>query len=277
MLALSLALLGSVLYGLADFAGGIAARQTNVMRVVAISSVAGLAIITLTLPLVGGVWSATAVGLGIATGVFSAAVFVLLYRALAIGPMGVLSPITAVVGAVIPVGFGLFIGERVGPWGLAGIVLALIAVVVISASGDPLHQRPSAKGLVLAFGCGLAIAGFFIVLSQTPTDSGAVPLVVGRIAATVLLGTAFLVGRRNMVRGTGWRLAVIAGVLDSLANLLFLISVREGQLAVVAVVTALYPAATVLCARFILKERLTRVQIGGLCVAAAAVTVLALQ
>lgn len=277
MLALSLALLGSVLYGLADFAGGIAARQTNVMRVVAISSVAGLTIITLTLPIAGGVWSPAAILLGVATGVFSAAVFVLLYRALAIGPMGVLSPITAVVGAVIPVGFGLFIGEQVGPWGLAGIVLALIAVVVISASGDPLHQRPSAKGLALAFGCGLAIAGFFIVLSQTPTDSGAVPLVVGRIAATVLLGTAFLVGRRNMVRGTGWRLAVIAGVLDSLANLLFLISVREGQLAVVAVVTALYPAATVLCARFILKERLTRVQIAGLVVAASAVTVLALQ
>lgn len=277
MLALSVALLGSVLYGLADFAGGLAARQTNVMRVVALSSVAGLAIIALTLPIAGGVWSPAAVWLGAATGVFSAAVFVLLYRALAIGPMGVLSPITAVVGAAIPVGFGLLIGEQIGVLGFAGILLALIAVVVISASGDPLHQRPSAKGLLLAFGCGLAIAGFFIVLSQTPGDSGAVPLVVGRIAATLLLGAAFLIGRRNMVRGSGWRLAVIAGALDSIANLMFLVSVREGQLAVVAVVTALYPAATVLCARFILKERLTRTQIGGLAVAAVAVTVLALQ
>lgn len=277
MLAIGLALLGSVMYGFADFSGGLAARHTNVIRVVALSSLAGLVLLTILLPLLGGEWSTPAVTLGAISGVLSAVIFVLLYRALAVGPMGVLSPITALVGASLPVIFGFAIGEQVALLGYLGIALALASVVVISASGDPLHHRPSLYGLTLAVLCGVAVAAFFIVLSRTPTDSGAVPLFVGRVVATALLAIAFLAGRRNMVRGTGWRLAVIAGVLDTIANLLFLVSARSGPLSIVAVITSLYPASTVLCARFILKERLTRVQIAGLVVAALSVSLIALQ
>ena len=277
MLALLLALGSSIAYGCADFAGGLAARGAHVLRVVAIAAPASLVLTVALLPVLGGDFSDAAVGWGAASGVASAAGFALLYATLAVGPMSVLSPITALTSGALPVVAGLAAGERLETLGLIGVPLAAAAVVLISAAPDAGRGRPAAGPLVLALAAGTAIAVQLICLDRAPDDSGVAPLVVGRVvsSALLLLAVAALRGRLG-ARRPDLRLSVLAGVLDGLANFAFLLAVREGELALVGVVTALYPASTLVLARVVLHERLSPPQAAGLGVAAAAVVLLAL-
>jgi|SRR5450755_337666 drug/metabolite transporter (DMT)-like permease len=276
MLAVLLAVASSLGYGVADFAGGLATRTAPVLRVLAVTAPVSLVADVALLPLLGGRWSAGALGWGAASGLASAAVFALLYQSLALGPMGVLSPVTAVVSAVLPAAVGIIEGERLGALGVAGIVLAIAAVIAVSAGTGERGRRPGAVALLLAVAAGAAIAVQLVCLNQTPHDSGVVPLIVGRaVSAAVLLGAAGLRRAGTPAVRPARRLAVGAGIFDAAANLAFLLAVRSGSLVVVAVITALYPAGTVLLARRFLGERLTRTQLAGLLTAAAAVTVLA--
>jgi|EndMetStandDraft_3_1072993.scaffolds.fasta_scaffold335354_2 drug/metabolite transporter (DMT)-like permease len=276
-LSLLLALASSFAYGSADFLGGVAARGAHVLRVVAIAAPASLLVELLLWPIFGAQFDQGAVAWGAASGVASAAAFALLYRTLAIGPMSVLSPVTAIVSAALPVGVGLIGGEQLSGLAVGGIALALVAVVVISGGPDERGERPSRHALLLAFGAGAAIALQLVCLDQTPGDSGIAPLIVGRAvsSATVLAAVVALHARLGD-RRPSVPAAAGAGALDSLANLSFLLAVREGELAVVAVITALYPAATVLLARALLAERIGATQLAGLGLAAVAVSLLAL-
>ena len=276
-LSLLLALASSFAYGSADFLGGVAARGAHVLRVVAIAAPASLLVELLLWPIFGAQFDQGAVAWGAASGVASAAAFALLYRTLAIGPMSVLSPVTAIVSAALPVGVGLIGGEQLSGLAVGGIALALVAVVVISGGPDERGERPSRHALLLAFGAGAAIALQLVCLDQTPGDSGIAPLIVGRAvsSATVLAAVVALHARLGD-RRPSVPAAAGAGALDSLANLSFLLVVREGELAVVAVITALYPAATVLLARALLAERIGATQLAGLGLAAVAVSLLAL-
>ncbi len=279
MLAIAVALGAAAAYGLADFAGGLAARGAAVLRVAAVAAPASLVAVVLALPLVGAAWSTAAAVWGAASGVAAAASLVLLYRCLALGPMSVLSPVTALVSAVLPVAVGLGLGERLGPAGAVGVLLALVAVGLVSASPGAAGARPTRTALLVALGAGAAIAIQLVALDAAPATSGATPLLVGRGVATVLLlaaAGAALAGGRLGTRRPSLRLAAAAGALDAAANLAFVLAAREGQLAVVAVITALYPAATVLLARLVLRERLAPVQVAGLAGAAVAVALLAL-
>ncbi|MEU9132623.1 EamA family transporter [Kitasatospora sp. NPDC048540] len=278
MPALLLALASSLAYGCADFLGGLGARRAHVLRTVMVAAPASLAVELLLWPLLGAHWSGAAVGWGAASGAASAAAFVLLYRTLAIGPMSVLSPVTALVSAVLPVGLGLVQGERLGAAAAAGIPLALAAVVLVSAGpGTGGRSRPSRTALLLAVGAGTAIAVQLICLHQAPSDSGLAPLITGRaVSSAVTLVAGAAMWRRLGPERPGLWLSAGSGVLDSLANLAFLLAVRSGDLAVVAVITALYPASTVLLARTVLGERIHRSQLAGLAVAAVAVGLLAL-
>ena len=276
-LSLLLALASSFAYGSADFLGGVATRGAHVLRVVAIAAPASLLVELLLWPIFGAQFDQGAVAWGAASGVASAAAFALLYRTLAIGPMSVLSPVTAIVSAALPVGVGLIGGEQLSGLAIGGIALALVAVVVISGGPDERGERPSRHALLLAFGAGAAIALQLVCLDQTPGDSGIAPLIVGRAvsSATVLAAVVALHARLGD-RRPSVPAAAGAGALDSLANLSFLLAVREGELAVVAVITALYPAATVLLARALLAERIGATQLAGLGLAAVAVSLLAL-
>jgi len=276
-LSLLLALASSFAYGSADFLGGVATRGAHVLRVVAIAAPASLLVELLLWPIFGAQFDQGAVAWGAASGVASAAAFALLYRTLAIGPMSVLSPVTAIVSAALPVGVGLIGGEQLSGLAVGGIALALVAVVVISGGPDERGERPSRHALLLAFGAGAAIALQLVCLDQTPGDSGIAPLIVGRAvsSATVLAAVVALHARLGD-RRPSVPAAAGAGALDSLANLSFLLAVREGELAVVAVITALYPAATVLLARALLAERIGATQLAGLGLAAVAVSLLAL-
>ncbi len=137
-------------------------------------------------------------------------------------------------------------------------------------------MRPSRTALVLAFGAGAAIALQLVCLDQAPSDSGIAPLLVGRaVSSAVVLGAAFAVRSRLGDARPSLPASAGAGALDSLANFAFLLAVREGDLAIVAVITALYPAGTVLLARAFLAERIGRTQLAGLGLAAVAVSLLA--
>ncbi|MEU1804026.1 DMT family transporter [Streptomyces sp. NPDC019937] len=277
MIALLLALGSSLAYGCADFLGGLGARKAHVLRTVMVAAPASLAIELLLWPVLGASFSLRVLGWGVASGVASAAAFALLYRTLAIGPMNVLSPLTALVSAALPVAVGLSQGERLGTAGLVGLPLALIAVVLVSAGHGAGSARPSRTALLLGFGAGTAIAVQLICLHQAPSDSGVAPLIVGRtVASTVTLAAAGLMRRKLGPERPAYAMSATAGVLDSLANLLFLLASRSGDLAVVAVITALYPAGTVLLARGVLAERVHRGQLVGLGTAAVAVSLLAL-
>lgn len=271
-----LALTSSLAYGAADFLGGVAARGAHVLRVVVIAAPASLLVELLLWPAVGASFTLGAVAWGAASGVASAAAFALLYRTLAIGPMSVLSPVTALVSALLPVCVGFLSGERLGGLALSGMTLALAAVVIVSGGTDPRGLRPSQQAVALAFGAGAAIALQLVCLDQAPSDSGVAPLLVGRtVSSAVVLGAAFALRARLGEHRPSFPASAAAGGLDSLANFAFLLAVREGDLAIVAVITALYPVGTVLLARALLAERIGRMQLVGLGLAAVAVSLLA--
>ncbi|AWT47147.1 MULTISPECIES: EamA family transporter [Streptomyces] len=277
MIALLLALGSSLAYGCADFLGGLGARKAHVLRTVLVAAPASLAVELLLWPVLGASFSTAALAWGAASGVASAAAFALLYRTLAIGPMNVLSPVTALVSAALPVAVGLLQDEHLTAAGLVGLPLALLAVVLVSAGHGAGSARPSRTALLLAFGAGAAIALQLVCLHQAPSGSGVAPLIVGRaVSAAVTLAAAGLLRRRLGPERPAYALSATAGVLDSLANLLFLLAARSGDLTVVAVITALYPAGTVLLARGVLAERVHRGQLVGLGTAAVAVSLLAL-
>ncbi|RVU27987.1 DMT family transporter [Streptomyces antnestii] len=277
MIALLLALGSSLAYGCADFLGGLGARKAHVLRTVMVAAPASLAVELLLWPFLGASFSADAVGWGAASGIASAAAFALLYRTLAIGPMNVLSPVTALVSAALPVGVGLMQGEHLALAGIVGLPLALVAVVLVSAGHGAGSARPSRTALLLAFGAGAAIALQLVFLHQAPSDSGVAPLIIGRaVSSAVTLAAAGLMRRRLGTERPAYAMSAGAGALDSVANLMFLLAARSGDLTVVAVITALYPAGTVLLARSVLAERIHRSQLVGLGTAAVAVGLLAL-
>jgi drug/metabolite transporter (DMT)-like permease len=277
VIALLLALGSSLAYGCADFLGGLGARKAHVLRTVMIAAPASLVVELLLWPVLGASFSAGALGWGAASGVASAAAFALLYRTLAIGPMNVLSPMTALVSAALPIGVGLLQGEHLAVAGLVGLPLALVAVVLVSAGRGTGSARPSRTALLLAFGAGAAIALQLIFLHQAPSDSGVAPLIVGRaVSSAVTLAAAGVMYRRLGSERPAYAMSAAAGVLDSMANLLFLLAARSGDLAVVAVIVALYPVGTVLLARGVLTERIHRGQLVGLGTAAVAVSLLTL-
>ncbi|GAA1688549.1 hypothetical protein GCM10009830_40200 [Glycomyces endophyticus] len=277
MVALVMALASSLAYGAADFLGGLGARKAHVLRTVMVAAPASLLVEVLLWPFLGASFAPATLAWGAASGAASAAAFLLLYRTLAIGPMNVLSPVTALVSAMLPVAVGLLQGERLGAAGLVGLPLALAAVVLVSAGPGVRGARPSGRALLLAFGAGAAIALQLVCLHQAPDDSGVGPLLVGRATASALtLAAAAMLHRRLGPERPAYAMSAAAGALDSIANLLFLLAARGGELGVVAVIVALYPAGTVLLARRVLGERLQRSQLAGLGAAAAAVALLAL-
>lgn len=272
-----MALASSLAYGCADFLGGLGARRAHVLRTVMVAAPASLVVELLLWPVLGASFSTGVLVWGAASGVASAAAFTLLYRTLALGPMNVLSPVTALVSAMLPVIVGLAQGEHLSAAGLVGLPLALVAVVLVSAGPGAASARPSGSALLLAFGAGAAIALQLICLHQAPSDSGVAPLITGRaVSSAVTLTAAAVMLRRLGEERPAYALSAAAGMLDSVANLLFLLAARSGDLSIVAVIIALYPAGTVLLARGVLRERIARGQLAGLGTAATAVSLLAL-
>lgn len=271
MPAAILGLVSALVYGSADFVGGVASRAVGPLRTTAIGAVAGLALLVVALPAVGGTWSAAALGWGAASGAIGAAAVALLYACLAIGPMSILSPLTALVSALVPLAWGLAGGDQFAPIGYAALGLALVAVVLVGFVPERGAVRPSARALTMAVAAGTLIGIFLIVLDRTPADSGLVPLVANRAVDALItwsvIGLLALRGIRRTSSRRGVLLAVASGLLDASANTLILVGLRAGDLSTMSVLVALYPAGTIVLAAAVLRERIAPVQWVGLVLA----------
>lgn len=283
-MAIVLGLAAALTYGAADFLGAIATKTTKVFTVVFLSQVLGSGLLLVTLPFfLEAPISAPALGWGALAGVAGAVGVALFYQALAVGRMGAVAPITGVEAAAVPVMFGLITGERPGVLALAGVMVALAAVGLISSSPatTELVTRADAgrlpPGVGLALGAGVAFGAFFILLDQGGDDSGLWPLVGARISSVATIAVALL-ATKGFERPQRSALPPIAGagLLDVAANLFFLLATRRGLLSIVAVLTSMYPAATVVLARVVLDERFHRTQLLGLGLAALGVTAMTL-
>jgi len=270
-------------YGISDFVGGIASRRVAALRVVVISYPVALVLLLLIAVPMGGQMSTAALLWGSLSGVAQAFGVWWFYAALGAGPISVVSPLTAILVAGIPVLAGLALGERPGPLAAIGIVVALIAVVLVSresvdeaAAPDARSQRFTARVAWLTVGSGVAFGMNFVLLHQVPPEAELWPLVFGRLAATVIVVIAALV-TANLVfeRGVPLRLALLAGVLDTVANVATLLALHSSLLSLAGVLIALYPAGTVLLAITVLRERVAPLQAIGMVLALGSVTMIA--
>lgn len=276
MTAILLALGSSVAYGLTDFLGGLAARRAHIFLLGSLTQPLGLAVLLVIAPLVGGDVTSDVWFWGVIAGLGGAFAYVTLFRALAIGPMSVASPVSAIIAVVLPVIAGVVFGERLPLLGWLGIALGIVAVLMVSQVHEDAPHPVSMKVLLLSIAAGVFISVFLVALERAPSDSGLWPVVVVRLVTSTLLIAAALAARvmAKPPRDV-FMLAAASTLLDVVATVAFMLATREGLLTVVAVITALYPAATVLMARIVLKEHLQVVQRFGLLLAAISVGVLA--
>jgi drug/metabolite transporter (DMT)-like permease len=277
-----LALLSALCYGAADFLGGFTARRANTLAVVVVSQLAGLLLLFMMVPFSPQAAPGRADVLwGALAGVAGGGGVALLYRALAIGVMAVVAPTTAVCAVVIPVFVSVMLGERPPAMTFAGIALAIVAIVLVSQSGDggsgtqgEADERRT-RAFFLAVLSGVVIGFFFVALSRTSSQAGLWPLVVARTVSVALFAVlAFWTSRSIRIPTAILGIVVAGGALDMLANFLYLLASRAGPLSVVVTLASLYPASTVLLARLVLHERLSARQWVGVMCALVAVAVI---
>jgi uncharacterized membrane protein len=296
-MSVPVALPAALSYGLADFAGGLAARRAPVLVVTLVAQAAGLLPLLPAALLLPGRPSVAAIGLGALAAIAGTTGLLLYLRALAVGPMGVVAPLSSVVGAGLPLAVGVLTGERLGTLTVLAIVVALVAILMATAGTR--RDAAASTGLALGLVAGVGFGLFFVGLGATPDDSGLWPLLAGRVVSVMVVGALVLrhrlplrPGVRPLVRhrepvGAARSVAapapapvparwmIISGVFDSVANVLFLLSARLGDLAVSAVVVSLYPVVVVLLARLVLRERLTATQLVSVALALGASVLLA--
>lgn len=277
-----LALSASLLWGCSDFLGGTASRSRSPLTVIAWSD--ALVVVPLVLLAVGtGTWrlDGALVGWGAAAGITGLLGVTAFYRAMSLGAMGVVSPIAGL-GVIVPVLLGIGLGERPSAAQVAGMVVGLAGVVLVSGG----HSEGSGGTNVLLL-AGLAGLGFgccFVCIDRSEPHGTLMTLIIMRLATLVVLTLGWVASRRRLGSGLGVGAGVGAkavpllaaiGVLDAAANGCFARATGVGALAVVSVLSSLYPAVTALLARLVHDERLGRRQLTGVIATIAAVVLLA--
>lgn len=272
-MAYLLAIGSAVLYGAADFAGGLTTRRAGTVPVVILNQVSGLILLALLLPLLPQASPGrTDLLWGAAAGLTGGIGISLLYRALAVGTMAVVAPTTAVCAVTIPVLVSVVLGERPSGIALAGIALGMGSIVLVSrhdAVAQPTRRESQSPrrlppGVATALASGVAIGFFYLTLAQTGSAAGMWPILVARSVSVTLLAAVALSRKQSILMpATVAGLVILSGVIDMLANALYLIAARKGPLSIVVTLSSLYPASTVLLARVVLGERLNLWQITG--------------
>ncbi len=275
-MAVLLSLLTAGIFGVGDFFGGLATRRARVTQVVLGSHGIGLVGATVAALLLAEEFTAIDFGLGMAGGAFGGIGVGLLYRGLGRGPMSVVAPVTAITSAAVPAAWGVLGGDSLTVAGWAGVGLAIVSIGLVSSADSEADSAPVTPQVIaeaLAAGAGFGI--FFIFMDATEGATAPWPTVGARTITTGTLLVFLLATRRPLVASAPGALGLIlvAGVLDTTSNVLFLYATDQGQLTIVSVLSSLYPVATVLLARAVLHERLTAAQLTG-CTAAIAATAL---
>ncbi len=303
-LVVALALTASLFYGASDFLGAFTARKLTVLKTSTVVYLAATVVAAVALALSPWMFSDVALWAGVIAGAFATVGMVTFYAALSIGPMSLLAPLIALIQTAIPVVVAATTGQTLSPIAWVAVVLALVATTVISVpaktpAGQPAIERITARGGILALVAGVTLGLSVVALDNAPAASGVFPafldLAVGLILLLPLLAIrqfrtsdAWLHGapltattpnpvptrdrERPSVRA--WILSVTAGVLLGAGNILLVLALHTGNLAVVAVLVSLYPLSTVLLAWFVLKERLSLLQFVGVAMAITAAVLL---
>jgi drug/metabolite transporter (DMT)-like permease len=273
--ATMLALGAALAFGISDISGAIAARRSSALQVALGLQLAGLPVLVVGLLLFPGTPSMRAIVLGVLAGAVGNLGLVLYLRSMAVAPVGVISPLSALVGAAVPVTWGVWLaGEELRPVQLLGVVAGLVAVVLVAYAPGAAERAYGRRGPLYALLAGSAFGLFFVVLDATPKDSGLWPLLGSRIGGTVLLLGLLAAAPRPLPGRASIPLIALSGATDMLANLLFLLATRAGLLSLASLVTSLYPVVALVAARVLLAERLTRLQGVGVALALTATALL---
>jgi drug/metabolite transporter (DMT)-like permease len=277
IMGILLALAAALLYGSSDFGGGLAARRLGSLRVAVVGSAAATVLAWATLILVGGPGpSLRAVAWGLASGLAGGVGTLVLYRGLARGQMSVVGPLSAVGAAVVPVAAGVALGERPSLLSVAGVLVALPAIVLVAASGSV--RGKLGAGLLDGLVAGLAFGILFIGLAQAGRNAGLWPVAseqTGALLITLAVAVKTREPLRIPLRAAG--LPVLAGASGMAATLAYFYATHFSMLAIAAVLVSLYPGVTVLLARTLLHERFTPAQRAGLGLCALAIAAIALN
>jgi drug/metabolite transporter (DMT)-like permease len=268
-----LGLAAALVWGAGDFGGGLASRRSPVYGVVLASQVTGMVLCgAIAVALGQGLPAGRDLVICFVAGALGALGITMLYRGLAIGRMGIVAPITGVLAAVIPVIAGFLTEGVPGPIVVAGIAIAVVAVVLVSRVADASGAR---SGLTEALIGGTTIGLFGVAIAQLSEGNVFSSLAVIRLAQGVLVVAAVVVMR------SAWRPSasilpalVVIGLLDTAGNAFYLLAVQTGQLAIASVLSAMYPVATVILATVVLREPVTRDHTVGIVLAGIAVALI---
>jgi drug/metabolite transporter (DMT)-like permease len=272
---IAFALLAAGSWGFSDFGGGLLGRRSPVIGVLLVTQAIGCAIALAAIPIRGEAILAgkdlALTGLG---GLLAAVGIGSLYWGLAVGRMGIVAPIAAVLAALTPATLGFMIEGIPSPIVLGGMAIAVVAVVIVSLSPGDRSDRPSGLGLALLAGVVLGLLAF--TMSRVSSAYLFGPLAVMRLVQVVIFGLVILARRRRWrLPRTSWRLALGVAIVDLLGNAAYLTAARSGQLAMASVVSSLYPVVTVLLAVSILRERMTASHTAGVALAGVAIAMIA--
>jgi drug/metabolite transporter (DMT)-like permease len=291
MFTVLLGLSGALAYGFADFFGGLSARRLRPLVVTTLTATVGIAPLLVGLVVLGGRFTPGALLWGAVAGLSGSVGVLLLYAALSIGPMSVLSPVTSVFSAILPVVAAVAFGTRLSAVAITAIVVAILAVVLVSVSRNASGAHVTLRGLVMAAVAGCGFGGLVLAYDMTSPAEGVAPLVVARVAQAILMAVAWLVTRRRNAPASGsqtpllgrtfWLMVIACGILDAGANVFIQAALHVNPtpttLPTVSVLNALYPVGTIVLASVVLRERLTRIQLGGIGLGIAASVALALS
>jgi drug/metabolite transporter (DMT)-like permease len=259
-LAISFGLCSAIAWGAGDFTGGMASRKGNLLGVIFLSQFLG----GLLLAVLGLIFSESIPPLpyllyGGLAGVFGNIGLIALYKGLAQGRMGIVAPLSAVLTALVPVGYSAFYSGLPSMVQLAGFICFMVAIWLLSA-GDT-GFKMTLNELFLSIIAGLGFGFFFILIDRANDLAIFWPLVSARISSVLFLVFVLLVTKKSARPVAGqWTFVCITGVLDAAGNLFFSVATHLGRLDMSAVLGSLYPAATVILAWVFLKERLGRKQ-----------------
>jgi drug/metabolite transporter (DMT)-like permease len=271
IMALLLAGLSALLYGIADFSGGFASRKNQVFSVLILSQCIGITITLITIAtqghglphLVDAVW-------GILAGVTGVLGLYMLYKGIAKSIVAIVSPASAVVGAFISVVFALVKGERPSDIAIIGSIICFPAIILLTREGTLEIAEKALIKVALIYGVisGLGFGIFFISLSRCNSSSGVWPLLIAKLVAITITSTIMVVTKQPFrIERNAFALALIAGIADMGANILFMMASQLGMLSLVVIITSLFPAPTVILARIFLKQKIPMVRIIGIILA----------
>ncbi|SLM29765.1 conserved membrane hypothetical protein [Desulfamplus magnetovallimortis] len=275
MLAVTYGLGSAVAWGAGDFSGGFASRKGNVVGVILASQFIGGIILTVMAMLSSEIIPPVKYFChGALAGIFGAFGMIMLYRGLAKGRMGIVAPMSAVLTALVPIGYAAFFQGLPTATQFLGFLCVMIAVWLLSSSSDSSFKM-TWEEFYLSTLAGLGFGFFFIFIDKANDLAVIWPLVGARAASVSLLFCLAYAGRQPLIPiRSQWIFIVITGVLDAVGNALFSMAAHLGRLDVSAVLGALYPASTVMLAWIILKERLGKQQWAGVLTAFAALVLI---